>query len=316
MHCLSVWLKISLGSWDCLHQLAQCMLSKNKRPYDPEQQEPRRRLRRNLQDLLAKNELPANRIGEIARDVNRVDSSSFADIAATTASTSHEKRNVMRKFKKHTTWMPVYWAQIRCTDTKTKELKPQWIAFKAIHEIVHVLKKLGDVETLMNTDGMDPLTKQHLDECQAEAQTELLGLGIWTDGTPCNWDRSETIETVSLSIPGLTGKHAAMRIPVTALPAKNCTKETWIDVCQVIKWFLQILATGVWPTCRHDGSPWRKTDACRKKPRELMRACLVEIRADWDWMTKVWGLPAHNLLEGICWKCPCTPSQVTWLFPL
>ena len=176
---------------------------------------------------------------------------------------------------------------------------------------MHVLWKQGVSDKLLATDNTDPLSKQHLESCQQDAGCQLLGIGFWADGAPCNWDRSETVDTLAMSLPGLGGEFRNMRIPVTALSHKHVADETWVDICAVVKWSLQILATGVWPTCRHDGTPWRKSDCKRTAARTLQRSCVVEIRADWDWMSKVYGFPAHNVLEGMCWKCKCQPHQVT-----
>ena len=41
------------------------MIAKNKRSYEPEALPPSQRLRKNLQDLVSRNELPGNRLGEI-----------------------------------------------------------------------------------------------------------------------------------------------------------------------------------------------------------------------------------------------------------
>jgi hypothetical protein len=289
------------------------MLSKGKRPYDPEVLEPRRRLRRNIEDLVANNALSSDRTAEIARDINGCDSASFPDVArrCKPGKVKNTARNLRKLFSKKSTWMPVYWAKVRCYDVKACCIKEEWLAINLIHEIVHVLVKQGILEKIMETEGMDPLTLEHLRACELEAVCELLGLGIWADGTPCNWDRSESVETLSLSLPGLTGEFRNLRIPITALGNKHCCKETWEDICKILKWSLQILATGQWPTCRHDGTPWRKSDCKRKAPRPLQRAALVEVRADWDWMAKVYGFPAHNFLAGCCWKCTCTPAEVT-----
>ena len=291
------------------------MLSKGKRPYDPEVLEPRRRFRRNLQDLVATNALSTGRIAELATDVNRIDAGTMPDVAKFQGPwrASNIHRNVLRRFLKSSTWMPAYWAKVRCWDTKKAAIQEEWLAFNIPHEIVHILVKNGILDKLLCKDGMDPLTRQHVESCEADALCKLLGIGLWADGTPCNWDRSESVETLSLSLPGLTGEHKNLRIPITALSCKHVCAETWVDICAVIKWSLMILASGDWPTCRHDGTPWRKSDCKRKKPRKLQRACLAEVRADWDWMAKVYGFPPHNLLIGCCWKCACTPAEVTVL---
>ena len=61
---------------------------------------------------------------------------------------------------------------------------------------------------------------------------------------------------------------------------------------------------------RHDNSPWLKFDTKRKAGKAVQRSCLVEVRADWKFMSGVFKFPAHNLNEGSCWKCTCTPQQV------
>ena len=285
------------------------MISKTKRPYDPGELCPRTKLRRNFQDMAATNALSMGRLSETCRDVNDVDQGSFADIARL-QSGKNAARDLRRKFSKNVAWMPEYWAQVRCKTVKTQLTELQWIAFNLPHEVVHTIARLSTIEKLLATDNMDPLTKQHLELCEQEAQCKLLGIGLWADGTPCNWDRSETVETLSMNFPGLIGEYRNLRIPVTALSKKNVCENTWSDIHVVVKWSLEVLATGGWPTCRHDGSAWRKSDGKRTALREIQRSCLVEVRADWDWMAKVWGFPPNRFKVGCCWKCTCTPDQV------
>ena len=94
--------------------------------------------------------------------------------------------------------MPEYWAQVRCKTVKTQETELQWIAFSLPHEVVHTITRLSIIEKLLATDGMDPLTKEHLQFCEHEAQCKLLGLGLWADGTPCNWDRTQSLDCVQV----------------------------------------------------------------------------------------------------------------------
>ena len=285
------------------------MLSKTKRPYDPGQLGPRTKLRRNFQDLAANNALSMQRLEETCKDVNGVDGACFFEVARLN-DPNHASRNLQRIFSKKVAWMPEYWAQVRCKIVKTQKTELQWIAFSLPHEVVHTITRLSIIEKLLATDGMDLLTKEHLQFCEHEAQCKLLGLGLWADGTPCNWDRTETVETLSLNFPGLTGENRNLRIPITALSKKNVCDYTWYDIHAVVKWSLEVLATGGWPTCRHDGSPWLKSDCKRKAPREVQRSCLVEVRADWVWMAAVFGFPPHGFKIGCCWKCTCTPEQV------
>ena len=78
----------------------------------------------------------------------------------------------------------------------------------------------------------------------------------------------------------------------------------------VVKWSLEVLATGQPARARHDNSPWLKSDTKRKAGKAVQRSCLVEVRADWKFMAGVFKFPAHNLNEGMCWACTCTPEEV------
>ena len=285
------------------------MQGKTKRPYEPEDLAPRNRLLANVTDLIATNLLSTQRTCELARDFHAVDSSSLPSLARPDAK-KNIARNVRRRLAKHSCWMPVYWAQVRVKVVKTQKTRLEWIAINLPHEIAHVLKKLSIRDALLQTEGLDPLTRKHLEECEVETGAKLLALGIWADGTPCNWDRSETVETMSLSLPGLLGADKNLRIPITAISKKHVCGETWHDICAIVKWSLDILETGEWPTCRHDNTDWLATDVKRKKALPIPRGILAEVRADWDWMAGCYGFPTHRIAIGNCWICDAKPSTV------
>ena len=187
----------------------------------------------------------------------------------------------------------------------------QWMAFHLPHEIVQVLQELSVLEKLLSIDGMDPISLEHLNSCEEAAGCILLGLGLWGDECPCNWDRSESLAVLSLSFPGLAGAFKSLRVPITCFGEKQKGPHTWHDIMSVVKWSLEILATGQPAGARHDGSQWLKSDTKRKAGKAVQRSCLVEVRADWKFMSGVFKFPAHNLNEGMCWKCTCTPQQVS-----
>ena len=75
------------------------------------------------------------------------------------------------------------------------------------HELLATLWDYGIPDALRSTEGMDPLTKEHWAHCCAEAGVDdLIGLGIWGDGCPCNWDRTRSLEVLSMNLPGTTGE--------------------------------------------------------------------------------------------------------------
>ena len=263
----------------------------------------------NMGELLSRNELPATRVGEIVNDVNRVAPTELRDLTGPLGNNTAKK--LRRRFLKKSTWMPDYIAEIRTWDPKTqKVVHGEKVPMQLSHEVVAVLLKHGFRDKLLAKDRMDPLTLEHLRHCESEAGCDLLGTGLWGDGAPTQWDRNETIDVLSLSLPGLEVEYRNLRIPLIVLPHSRVCSETWEDVFSIIKWSLTILATGLWPTCRHDGSAWEQSDKCRRTARPFLRGALVEVRQDWKFAAEVFGFPAHNTLEGCCWACKCTPAQV------
>jgi len=284
------------------------MLTKNKRPYDPESLAPERRLRANLENLLSRNELPGTRIGELANDFNRVTPEALRDLTGPVG--GHAALRLRRRFLKKSTWMPDYVPTIRTWNPQAGKIVEEKVPMQLIHEVVTVLLKHGFRDKLLAKDGMDPLSLEHLLQCEQEAGCELLGMGLWGDGAPTQWDRSESIDVLSISFPGLGGLFKGLRVPLVVMPHSKVCSETWDDVFAIIKWSLTVLATGRWPTCRHDGSEWNATDKCRKTARPFPRGALVEVRQDWKFANEVFGFPAHNTAEGCCWACKCTPEKV------
>ena len=103
-----------------------------------------------------------------------------------------------------------------------------------IHEVVAVLLKHGFKEKLLERGNFDPLSLAHLVHCEGEAGCELLGVGIWGDGAPTQCDRNESIDVISVSLPGIE-EHKDLRIPLVVLPHSRVCSETWDDVYDIIK---------------------------------------------------------------------------------
>ena len=268
------------------------MLSKRQRPYDLESLAPSRRLRRNVQDLASSNELASSRIHELVADVNRVAPTELADLSRPTAK-KNCARFLRRRFLKRKAWMPDYVVSLRTWSPRHQKIVKEDVPMQLIHEIVAVLLKHGSIDKLMSSENMDPLSKEHLLHCETSAMCKLLGIGLWGDGAPTQWDRSESIDVISMSLPGSKG-FKNLRIPLLAIPHSRTCTETWEDIFAVVEWSLIVLATGVWPTCRHDGTPWQKSNSCRKAPRRIIRGALVEVRQAWKFLAEVFGFPAHN----------------------
>ena len=288
------------------------MLSKSKRPYEPESLDKHTRLRKNIGDLLASNHASGSRLAEVVNDVNRCAPHLLSELSSKPGTRRDKQTQRMKhKFLKKSHWMPDYVTDVRCWDPATNKIKVEKVSMQLIHEVVAVLLKNGLKEKLLDRSNMDPLSLQHLIHCETSAGVdEMLGLGIWGDGAPTQWNRDETIDVISLSLPG-SKDYSGLRIPLVILPHSRTCSETWHDIFAIIKWSLSILAGGRWPTKRHDGTPWNDTDKSRKTPRKLILSVLVESRQDWKFAAEVFGFPTHRSAEGICWRCHCTSQNVT-----
>ena len=164
---------------------------------------------------------------------------------------------------------------------------------------------------------MDPKTKAHLDRCQIEAGCPLLAMGLWGDGVPVNWDRSESVDTVALNLPGQGGEFKALRLPICALNHKQISVNTYNDIFEVTAWSFQYLAAGVRPGARHDNSKWLESDVRRAKNRNKplgVRGAMCEVRGDWKFYNEVFGFPAWNTGGGCCFKCSCTTEEACIYF--
>lgn len=126
-------------------------------------------------------------------------------------------------------------------------------------------KKAGGLHKLATWEGLGPQAQNECLRASRELDAaHLIPLALWCDGVPFNWDRSQGLEVMNLSLPGVP-EWVNLRIPVTAFERKRIAPGTFDQIFEILNWSLQSLATGVHPLARHDGSPWKPSDAPRKK---------------------------------------------------
>ena len=226
------------------------MLSKNKRPCDRDVLPPAQRLRANVQDLFAANQVSGNRVQELINDIADAGNVDFERLRGRLG--GHASRNLRRSFLKRCQWPHLYWAEIRLLNLRLQEEEYQWCAFILPHEYLEVLARLGDPEVLLARGGLDPCTLEHLVSCEGEAGEQLLPVGLWGDGVPVNWDRTESVETFSMHLPGQDGEYRSLRLPLTAISRKQVSTNTWYDIMSVFNWSFTQCGAGSLPLIRHD----------------------------------------------------------------
>ena len=288
------------------------MLSKRKRPYDADSLPPEQRLRANLADVYSSNTLSASRTQEIINVVADAGVSTFASLKRKVG--PNTARDLRRTMLKGCQWPDLYWAQVRVWNTKKNKEEWQWLAFLLPHEYISALAKYGNLDVLLSNQKLDTKSKDHLEEMETGAGERLVPLGLWGDGAPCNYDRTESVETFSLNLPGIMEPYHTLRLPITAISRKQIGKHTWGDILDKVSWSLQWCFLGVYPWARHDNTAWRKTDwkRCKKCGKSLgIKSVLVEVRGDWKFFGETFGFPKHNLHRGCCWMCECTPQEAS-----
>ena len=223
-------------------------------------------------------------------------------------------RNLRRSVRRHDKWPDPYWFEARVWDRKLDMEVYKKICILLPSEVLETIWKLGLKEVLLGTDNYDKLTKDHHDWMKQQLKVEeLWGFGVHGDGVPCNYDRTESVMLTSINIPGLTGRNGRLRIPLIILPDHCISENTFDDIYEVLAWDLRSLLSGARHEARHDQSPWNaEKDQKRSKlhgDRDF-RACLVQVRSDWDWLTKCYHFPGHASKDEVCWLCNCPRSQV------
>ena len=59
----------------------------------------------------------------------------------------------------------------------------------------------GDSPTSMCPHtGLDHIARKHVEDVESMLKTRLVALGLWSDGVPVNWDRSESIQCVTWAL--------------------------------------------------------------------------------------------------------------------
>ena len=291
------------------------MFSKTARPYDASAVPSAKRLRRNLVDLYASKELSATRAQELiddAADAGVEDCQSLRrrSRATTTSNKKNCARDLLARLLRGCRWPRTYEAQIRTWNPRRSQEVVTIVHMFLLHEVAHVLHNHLNADSLWDRSGLDALTREHTESCERKARCSLLPMGLWGDGAPCNWDRSESLEVLALNLPGPSGDLKRLRLPLTGVSSKNVSTNTFADVLGIVAWSFQCLASGQFPSHRHDGAPLDSKRA--KMPGQTLgvQGVLAEVRGDWKFMKDTFGFPSWNTNSGVCWLCDCTPQTL------
>lgn len=297
------------------------MYSKRDLPGDLNEVSANKRFRNNLADLFLNNDVSGNRALSLYKDARLANTENVRDLSdIRTDGNTH--RNLLKKLlkKNKKQWPAIYYAKIRVFDIQKQREVRKDIGFFLIHELLAKLAAKSNLSKLCDPAALSDLQQAQLQSCKAELGLDqaslLIPVGLWGDGAPCNWDRSESLEVFTLSFPGVdpNNKAAKIRMPLCAVNHKfTVSHNTFDDILEIVAWSLQMCALGQFPASRHDGSPWLKSDRSRAGlgGKELgFRAVLTEVRGDWKFFKETFRFQAWNEKAGCCFKCRATPDTI------
>ena len=293
------------------HALA--MFSKRQGP-DRDISDKAKKFKANIDDLFLSNDISATRAQSVYQDGADCDLPGWkkaAKVGSHGSSTKHINRDLIRLLTRGCLWPAFFYAPVRVWDVKTQQVILVQLPFLLPHDLLYVLANRADnLDGFYCTDGLCQQSKRHLDKVSAELQTRLIAIGLWGDGTPCNFDRTQSMESFCLNLPGLTGDLGNLRIPITGLNKKFMAKgKTEDDIMEVIAWSFRCLLTGVMPEYDLHGAKL-KGKAAKWAGQPVPKAILTEVRADWSWLKATFRFPQHNELDGICWQCDAKPEDI------
>ena len=222
-------------------------------------------------------------------------------------------RDIRKQFLKACKWPSCYQARVRTWNPRTKKEQLEYVNFLLPHEMFHVLVRVSDREKIFDTSGLDVESHNYLKDTEKLAGGELLAIGVWSDGVPNNWDRSDSVELIQVNLPGLGKEYSDLRVPVCAFPKCRMCDGTYHDCLEIVRWSLACMDKGVFPSVRHDGTAWTAHDCQRRRKSGQQlgyRGALVLVRGDWLAYKTTFHLPGWADAGRCCWLCACSLPEV------
>ena len=193
------------------------MYSKNTFLAERDQSSPAKRLRKNISDLYLAGGVSAQRAASLFEDSVAAGASNTEDLAVPVSKNS--QRDLRRKLLKNSKWPPLYEIEVPVLHQKTHAETLEKVVVLLPHEILFAIHLWNqDIASLFQISGMSELQQRSFLTKTAELRLEAsttMPLGLWADGCPVKWDRSESIVVISLNFPGQTlDKYKRLRIPL------------------------------------------------------------------------------------------------------
>lgn len=128
----------------------------------------------------------------------------------------------------------------------------------------------------------------------------VIPLSMYMDGV--RYSQSDSV--IGIWFYNLLTKNRRLCLVVRKACLCHCGCQSWCTmrgIMSFLRWSLQCMAEGQWPSARHDSEAWGSRDHSRaafaSKPLGF-RGALVQLKADWSEMCNSLGFPNGTLLCG------------------
>ena len=149
-----------------------------------------KRFRANLSDAFLSGDLSGCRSHSLFADAMDAGAANVSDLAGNHEPHGNSCRDLTKKLLKANQWPQLYWTSIPCWSDKEQQEKEELVPFLLPHEILHQFNQYCDISQFKHLDSLPTEDMEVLQRGANILQTEaeqLLPLGLWMDGVPCNW---------------------------------------------------------------------------------------------------------------------------------
>ena len=163
---------------------------------------------------------------------------------------------------------------------------------------------LAELESVKESGSWSRQYTAHPVVQQASEGEVVMPIGLFCDKVPFH-KRDSAL--VFYFVNFISGKRH-LTIAIRSSEMCGCGCKGWCTLYPVlhfISWSLRALASGRWPTERHDGRPFTAVDGNRATlaGEPLMKAALVYILGDWAEISHTWGFPDWSSVMHPCFCC-------------
>ena len=165
------------------------------------------------------------------------------------------------------------------------------------------------LQDMVDQESLPPLVTEH---CLFKASKgKSLPTVLYVDGVPTT--KSESLLGFWIYCLVSAKRHLVCVLRKTSLCQCGC--KGWDTVWHVMKWLnwcFLALASGEYPSCKHDGKPWDAEDPRHHRGGSPLGfcACLVAVKGDWAEYCHTFGFPNRRTAASPCPHCLCTVADM------